>query len=113
MASKSLIIRLIYTRLVEGEVSKEDFGVEQSPKGIAISLSSVLKLIYLTAPSPNKLSLKVSSVGDRYLLYRLPIKESFLVRLIIKPIGVGVGTRVGIGVGLLIGKGEVVTSIGN
>ena len=37
----------------------------------------------------------------------------FLVRLIIKPIGVGVGTRVGIGVSLLIGEGEVATSVGD
>ena len=113
MASKSLIVRLIYTYLVEGEVSKKDFSIERSPKGIVISLSLVLKLIYLTAPSLNKLSLKVSSVGDRYLLYRLPIKESFLVRLIIKPTGVGAGMRAGTGVGSSIGKGEVITSVGN
>ena len=114
VGSKSLIIRLIYTRLVEGEASKEDFSVEQSPKEIAISFSLVLKLICLTAPSPNKLSLKVSGVGDRYSLYRLPIKESFLVRSIKKPAGVGAGTRTGIGTGVSLSiSREVATSIGN
>jgi len=113
VASKSSIVRLIYTRLVEGEVGKEDFGIERSPKEIAISSSSVLKSICSTTPSPNKLSLEVSGAGDRYSLYGLPIKESFSVRSMIKPTGVGVGTRAGTGVSSSIGEGEVATSVGN
>ena len=112
MAFKSLIVRLIYTYLVEEGFTKGDFGVEQSPKEIAISSSLVLRLICLTPLSLNKLSLKVFGGGDWYLLYGLPIKEFFLVRLIKKPAGVGVCTLVGIGVGLLI-SGEVVTSVGD
>ena len=118
MASKSLIIRSIYTCLVEGEVCKgevrkEDFGIEWLPKRVIIFLSLVLKLIYLIVLFLNKLSFEVSGAGDRYLLYGLLIKESFLVRLIMKPIGVGAGTGIGIGVSLLIGEGEVATSVGD
>ena len=81
-------------------------------KEIAIFSFLVLKLICLTAPLLNKLSLKVSGVGDWYSLYGLPIKESFLVRLIKNPAGVGVGKYRCIGVSSLINK-KVATSIGD